>query len=445
MLGMSSTEPLNGQGASECGMVPRASMLLPIKGDREPTAPLAGKTVAVVHAAWHSCGSYQVNVSQLIAYKALGARVVSIALMDNIGPTAPQGDRWRDYLAASCDLPADRRFFTGAPFSRLYTSALLKDGWWPLIHGDQATWLIELAKRTPLPGGLESETIDLFHANHFFTLPFVEQMRAGRRIPIILESQDIQARQYVLRNRDGLFIPPYATYDDMLAIELEWMNLADLCIHLNRDEHLAFQRLLPHGRHALIYPAVSPAALGAGGRDIVIVASDNYANYLGLRWLFENVLPLAPGVTIDIFGTIVNGVKTRDKALFEAHRQCFKGRAADLGAVYANAACVLLPTLEGHGISIKAVEAFSSGAPLIATPLAFRGMDVDPRKLGNVVVAEDAESFAIALRDVAKRLDTIAFEMPRSTSDTRRFYDEVFSFDAYGRALAKFAVPMVCT
>lgn len=410
---------------------------------RRAAAPLAGKTVAVVHAAWHSCGSYQVNVSQLIAYKSLGARVISVAMMDNPGPPGPQGPRWAAYLAASRDLPADARYFSGPPQSALASLGLLRDGWWPLIHGDQASWLAELARRAPLPNGIEAERIDFVHANHYFTLPFVETLLARRRAPVVVETQDIQARQYVLRNKGGFFIPPYATYDDMLEVELAWMRRADLCVHLNEEEHVAFQRLLPQARHALVYPAVSPVPLGGGGREIVIVASDNYGNFVSLRWFLNEVLPLAPGVPVAIYGNIDAGVKNRDAALYEAHRESFMGRVEDIGAVYANAACVLLPTTEGHGLSIKAVEALSSGAPLIATPQAFRGMGVDPAALANVALAEDAAGFAAHLRAAQARAGAGLPETPRAKSDTRKLYDAVFSFDAYARALARLAVPMV--
>jgi glycosyltransferase involved in cell wall biosynthesis len=405
--------------------------------------PLAGKTVAVVHAAWHSCGSYQVNVSQMAAYKALGARVISIAMQDTPGPPAPHGGRWRGYIEATRDLPADRRFFSSPPRSALASPGLLRDGWWRLIHGDQASWLIELAKRAPRPEGIETETLDLVHANHYFTLPFVEKLIAPRRVPVILETQDIQADQYVLRNKGGFFIPPRATRDDMLKVELEWMRRADLSVHLNEEEHLAFQRLLPEGRHALVYPAVAPVPRGPGGREIVIVASDNYGNFISLRWFLNEVLPLADGVPVAIYGNIDAGVRNRDRALYETHRDLFKGRVADIGAVYANAACVLLPTVEGHGLSIKAVEALSCGAPLIATPQAFRGMGVDARTLGNVTLAEAAPAFASAWRAAVERAQAGDAGPSRERSDTRRLYDEVFSFEAYQRALEKVAIPLL--
>ncbi|MGA8170944.1 MAG: glycosyltransferase, partial [Methylocystis sp.] len=365
------------------------------RGDERP---LTGKTVAVVHAAWHSCGSYRVNVGQVEAYKALGARAISVAMMDVPSPPPP-GGRWAEYIAATQDLDADRRYFTGPPRAALWTSALLKDGWWPLIHGDQARWSIELAKRAPLPDGFDIERVDLIHANHYFTLPLARRLRGAGAAPIIVETQDIQARQYVLRNQGGFFIPPHATYEDMLAVELAWTGEADLCVHLNEEEHREFQQLLPRARHALVYPAVAPVPLGGDGRNIVIVASDNYANFVSLRWFLNEVLPLVGDVAVSIYGNIDAGAKSRDKALYESHRALFKGRVADLGAVYADAACILLPTIEGHGLSIKAVEALSSGAPLIATPAAFRGMGIDPTKLSNVTLREDAAGFAAALRE----------------------------------------------
>ena len=217
-------------------------------------APLSEKTVAVVHPAWHSCGTHQVLASQLRAYKGLGARVVSIAFMDAITHAVGVGARWRDYRAKSGELVADQRYETSTVIVDLFRTGLFKKGWWPLIHGDQATWLVELAKLAPLPKGLDPDTIDLIHANHFFVLPFVESMRRRRRIPVVLDTHDIQARQYELRNRSGFFIPPHVGYDDMLAIELAWMKRADVCIHLNAEEHAAFCRLLPLSRHELIYP-----------------------------------------------------------------------------------------------------------------------------------------------------------------------------------------------
>jgi glycosyltransferase involved in cell wall biosynthesis len=407
-------------------------------------APLAGKTVAVVHVAWHSCGSHQLFVGEIKAYKALGARVISVAVMDVPSRQAPNGGRWPSYIAATQDIVADKRYFAAAPVKSLWRSGLLNHGWWPLIHGDQATWLVELVKRAPLPEGLAAERVDLVHANHFFTMPLARRLRGPHGAPpIVLGTQDIQARQFVLRNQSGFFVPPRATYDDMLAIELYWTGRADLCEHLNADEHQEFRKLLPRRRHALIYPAIDRVALSQTPREISIVASDNYANFVSLRWFLTEVLPRAGGVPVAIYGNVDKGVKTHDRDLYEAHKGLFKGRVPDVGAIYANAAAILLPTVEGHGISIKSIEALCCGAPLIATPQAFRGMGVDPAKLGNVALCGDADSFAAALRDCHARLADGDAQPASADCATRRVYEENFSPEAYARALAREVLPLL--
>gem|GEM_PF-535685 len=359
--------------------------------------------------------------------------MLSVALMDDLYPASPNGRRWRDYIAATDDIGADRRFFSGPPYAAI-ASRLLIDGWWRLIHGDQAAWLLEMSARAPIPEGFKAEKIDLFHANHYFTLPFVERLKQGANIPVVLETQDIQARQYVLRNRGGFFIPPLATYNDMLEQELKWMRRADLCVHLNSEEDADFRRLLPLSRHALVFPAV-PEVPRAQGRKIIIVASDNYANYVSLCWFLQEVVPLAGDARVEIYGNIDQGVKRRNPVLFEAHRGLFHGRVDDIGAVYADAGCVLLPTIEGHGLSIKAVEALSCGAPLVATPLAFRGMQIDPKTLDNVASAADAADFARCWREAQLRAD--AGPPPTGASATRHLYEETFSPASYAAKLAE--------
>lgn len=398
-------------------------------------AALSGKTIAVVHPAWHSCGTHQVIASQIKAYKKLGARVLSVALMDDVTPSIGHGERWKNYRLHSQDLAADERYESSATIADLFRTALLKDGWLPLIHGDHATWLVELVKRAPLPEALDTGAIDLIHANHFFVMPFVERMRERRRIPVVLDTHDIQARQYELRNRAGFSIPPHVRYNSMLAIELEWIERADLCIHLNSEEYATFGQLLPQSRHELIYPSIAPVAPRPNGDRAIFIAGDNAANYISVRWFLKYIVPHVPEMSISIFGDIADGVKRRDRPLYEKHHNLFRGRIADIDAAYADAAIILLPTREGHGLSIKTVEALSSGLPVIATSKAFRGMEIDPSQLRNVYIANDASEFAAAMvkcRAMSERSDPVA-------SDTRALYEERYSLEGFARRLGDVA------
>jgi glycosyltransferase involved in cell wall biosynthesis len=399
-----------------------------------PQLPLRDKTILLVHPAWHSCGSHQVFVSQARAYRSLGAKAVSLAVAD--APGRVDGSRAsKAYFAATCDLDADARGFAGMPLQKAFGGGFLWAGkqW---LHGNYAATWIAAARRVTIPQMLAPEPrVDLIHCNHFFCMPVAVRLRKRYDCPIVLDTHDLQARQYVLRNRATWALPPVARYEDMLAVELDAMRPADISVHLNAEEAEAFQKLLPDKRHGLLYPTVNAIPAGPGGGDPIIVASAHSANFLSLVWFLKEVLPLAPDVPVRIFGNIDCEIQRGAPSLFKAHAGLFRGRVEveDLHDAYRTAAAVLLPVTAGHGISIKTIEALSSGAPLIATPLAFRGLGIDAAALPNVTVAEDAGGFATALRRVYA--DRHLSGASRESAATCRIYRQHFGFDAYRRCL----------
>ncbi|WP_202899167.1 glycosyltransferase [Methylocapsa aurea] len=406
-----------------------------------PEGPLSGKTVLLVHPAWHSCGSHQVFVSQAQAYRGLGAKVLSLAVAD--APGATEGSRvHKAYVGATADLAADARYYAGMPLLSVLKPDFLRAAklW---LHGNFAKILVETTKLAAIPQALAAtRRIDLIHCNHFFCMPAATRLRAPHACPVLLDTHDLQARQYALRNEAGWTLAPAAGFEEMLEIELAAMREADVLVHLNDEEAAAFRKLLPLQRHALLYPAVSPAPGGQGGQDLIMVASANRANVLGVIWFLSEVLPLAPGVPVKIFGNIDQAVRAHAPALFRKHSALFYGRVADLGAVYRKAAAILLPTTQGHGVSIKTIEAMSSGAPLIATMHAFRGLGLDPAGLANVIVAPDAESFAAALRRANAAASGRGAGGDRPRADTSAAYERLFSFEAYRGALRALVEPL---
>jgi glycosyltransferase involved in cell wall biosynthesis len=404
-------------------------------------APLAGRTVALVHPAWASCGTATVVASQAWAYRALGARVLSVALSDHPGFGLGSKRLAGAYLRATPELVAEQRLVTGISRGAALNPATSVPIAWGFAHGDFAATYLALAENSAVPAQIRGERLDLIHCNHFFCMPLAEALRAAQRCPVVLDSHDIQAKQYVLRNQGGWYLRPRATYEAMLATELHWLGRADLLIHLNSEEADAFRSLLPHNWHVLLHPAVDPLPAGPGGDDFVIVASGNIPNILSLEWFLREVAPRAGDLPLAVYGNVDAALRSRDAVLYGRFARHFRGQIADIAAAYAGAACVLLPTLEGHGLSIKTVEALASGAPLIATRHAFRGIDFDPAALANVTLADDAEAFAAAIRKAAAGPppDSVA----REASPTRRLYEERFSPAAYQQALARLIGPLL--
>jgi glycosyltransferase involved in cell wall biosynthesis len=404
--------------------------------------PLAGRTVALVHPAWHSCGTATVVASQARAYWALGARVISVGLSDHpLFGWAPAALK-RAYFAATPELVAGRRVLAGMARRAVLNPLTIGPIGRSFAHGDFASTYTALAENSVVPAELAVERIDLIHCNHFFCMPLAEALRGRGDSPLLLDTHDVQAKQYVLRNRDGWYLQPHARYEAMLATELRWLRRADCLIHLNSEEERDFRGLLPESRHILLYPGVDPMPTGSGGGEFAIVASANVPNILSLEWLLREVAPRAGDIPLAIYGNADAAIRSRDPALYSRFSRHFRGRVEDIAAAYRQAACVLLPTIEGHGLSIKTLEALSSGAPLIATRLAFRGIDISLDLLPNVTIADDAEAFAAALRKIAAEG---GYRAAREASPTRRLYEARFSPAAYQDGLIRLVEPLLAS
>ncbi len=400
-------------------------------------SPLAGRRVALLHPAWHSCGTYRVVLGQIAAYRALGAKVSPVAVSIDPGFVPERRWIWNPFLTATPELGGGPRHLGGAPLHVLFEPRFFARVVWPYLHGDQAAIRLGLADRARFSTGVEGEDYDLVHCNHFFLMPAARRLARGRA-PILLDTHDLQTRQFALINERMPWLRPRVSYEAMLAQEVEAMRGADLLLHLNALEAEEFRALLPEKRHALLYPPTPPAPTGPGGPDIVIVSSNNTANVESLIWFLREVAPKAPGVRVKIAGSVEEGVRARAGALHAAYKDWFLGRVEDPGALYAGARLALLPTVGGTGLSIKTVEAMSSGLPLIATPQALRGMDEEALALPGVTVVETAEAFAATLAAAAAAPPPS--DSGRASSAARAYYERRFSLAAYRTGLEKLAV-----
>ena len=397
--------------------------------------PMAGRRIIIVHPAWHSCGTYQVVLGQLEAWRALGADVTTVAVSDQPGFVWSRDWIWRDFVKATPELDSAPRSFAGARFSALADPSFLSGVIWPYLHGDQARMRAGFADAAPLDPALVQTKPDLVHCDHFFCMGVA--LRLAQGAPMMLDSHDVQARQFAGMNEGRFRLPPRTSEADMLRQELAAMRQANLLIHLNAEEDRDFRALLPEKTHALLYPAVPDVPTGPGGDAVLIVASGNRPNVESVAWFLRDVLPKADHVPVIIAGTVGEGLRAHDPELFARNHTLFAGRVDDLDGLYAKARLVLLPTIGGTGLSIKSVEAMASGLPLIATPLAFRGMNLDPASLSNVELAQTPEDFAATLKQALARAAPSPQE--RADSDTRAAWRQHFSPSAYRSALGRLA------
>ena len=399
------------------------------------SADLVGRTIAIVHPAWHSCGTYAVVLAQVVAYRRLGARVVTLACSDQPGFVSTRSRLRRHYVTMTPELDDTHRLFAGASFRSLIRPGFLKNTVWPYLHLDQAAIRTGMADASSIIGP-PARDIALVHCNHFFCMPVARRLSASA--PLIVETHDVQADQFTLLNQTRrLALRPLATRDAMLRRELEWLARADAIVHLNDAEQRLFASLMSQARHELIYPAIRqmPVAAGTG---VLVVASGNPANAADIAWLLRDVVPLTPDLRLSIYGNVDRALASLEPALYRAHASMFRGRVDDLRPVYARAGVVLLPCRGGHGLSIKAMEALSSGARIVATTHAFRGLKLPSAALANVLVADDARTFGMR----ALQAQAASYAGPASP-DARRAFSAMFGQDAYSARLHDLAASLL--
>jgi hypothetical protein len=137
-----------------------------------------------------------------------------------------------------------------------------------------------------------------------------------------------------------------------------------------------------------------PRAPDVGGDRLLMVGDFSYRpNVSGLEFLVREVLPIvwdaAPHVTLKLVGRGLQDWAPPDPRVQPA------GYLPDLAPVYREADCVVVPLTEGKGTPLKFIEGLAYGMPLVATPLAAKGLDVTPGV--HYREAADARTFAEAV------------------------------------------------
>jgi glycosyltransferase involved in cell wall biosynthesis len=79
---------------------------------------------------------------------------------------------------------------------------------------------------------------------------------------------------------------------------------------------------------------------------------------------------------------------------------CALGFVEDLAGVYHQARCAVVPLLQGGGSPLKLVEALAYGLPVVATPRAVAGLEVESGV--NCLVADGPRAFAETLAHVLR-------------------------------------------
>jgi len=123
--------------------------------------------------------------------------------------------------------------------------------------------------------------------------------------------------------------------------------------------------------------------------DVALLGTWSWGpNRAGLDWFLERVVPLVPGLHIQIGGAGADDLRGRF-----ANVEVL-GRVPDAAAFLAAARVIAVPSIAGEGLQIKTLDAIAVGRPVVATGFALRGIDGLPER---VRVADSPQAFADAL------------------------------------------------
>jgi glycosyltransferase involved in cell wall biosynthesis len=212
----------------------------------------------------------------------------------------------------------------------------------------------------------------------------------------------------------------------LLALAAEsWM--------VSRADLASAQALVPGARlryapNAVDASAIRPSERDRTGHRLLMVGDFGYPpNQSGRDWLVGQVLPRVLRELPDARLTLVGRGLENWRPVLPAVEVA--GFLPSLDPAYAAADCVVVPLTEGAGTPLKFIEAMAYATPIVATPLAARGLEA----LSDVHYREgrDDASFAAEVVDVLRH-----GAAPMATA-ARELAEREYSIEALAEHLAE--------
>jgi hypothetical protein len=312
-----------------------------------------------------------------------GCRVTLVAPVD---PAAFNLDRVARELSPWCE-PA---LVPAAPFPPMV--ALLRSWGTPLSIARHALPVV----RREVERRLAAERFDLVHAEQLQAMPQAEPALA-RGIPVVLRAQNVESDLWAETARRGRGPRGFLLRREakkLAAWEGGAVRRAAATLALTREDAARLGELAGGGARVGVVRAAFPdLSLNTGSLTgdpaVAVFGSRGWLpNEEAAAWFLAEVWPAVreavPGALLHLFGMdaaplgVVAHPSPRDSA-----------------EVYAPGSILAVPLRIASGVRIKILEAWSRGVPVVATPAALAGLEVEDGR--EALVARDAGEFAAAI------------------------------------------------
>jgi len=227
-------------------------------------------------------------------------------------------------------------------------------------------------------------------------------MPLARRHPVIYNAHNIES-EHVRAGNDPHVMHRVA----MRRYERRLLALAAESWMVSRADLASARALSPGTRLRYAPNAVDVTAIvpptrdgrDGAGRELLMVGDFGYGpNQSGRDWLIEQILPLVlrelPDARLTLAG---RGLEDWSTPIPQVH---VAGFVPSLDPLYAATDCAVVPLTEGAGTPLKFIEAMAYAMPIVATPLAARGLEALPGV--HYREGADTASFAAAVVDVLR-------------------------------------------
>ena len=185
--------------------------------------------------------------------------------------------------------------------------------------------------------------------------------------------------------------------------ELKLIEQADTSFVVSPHEQALLKQLVPDARVerlSNIHEVHGCRRPHAERRDLVFIGGHGHPpNSDAMRWIASEILPRIrqslPDMRLHVLGDVPEAMRQE----LATPGLEFHGRVPDLSSWLDSCLASLAPLRFGAGVKGKINMAMSYGVPVIATPMAVEGMQLEHGR--DVLVAEDAGSFANAVQTLA--------------------------------------------
>lgn len=272
---------------------------------------------------------------------------------------------------------------------------------------------------------LAAERFDLVHAEQLQALPQAEPAFA-QGIPVVLRAQNVESDLWAETARRGRGVKGWLLRREtakLAAWEGEAVRRSSSTLALTGEDASRLRELAGGGQVTVVraaFPSL-PSGTGrlAGDPPVVVFGSRGWLpNEESTAWFATEIWPsvraAVPGAMLHLFGTDLT-MKEGDAVTHAS--------PGDSGEVYSPGSILVVPLRIASGVRIKILEAWARGVPVVATPAALAGLEVEDGR--EALVARDAGEFAAAIARLRRDPALVASLVETGRQARRERHDPV--------------------